>query len=567
MHFDYGTTTGYGKRTPDVVLNGDAGEQWVAARPTGLAPNTTYHARLVSVGADGTQASSADVTFTSAAAGPTLGAAGAASVGSTTAALNVQVDPNGQSTRYHVDYGDDASYGRSSADVDAGSAEAFADGQAALAGLDPSTTYHYRVVAANAGGTSYGPDGTFTTASAGPTLGPPNVLHPAARSGEVSLAVGPNGQATTLHVEYGATASYGQRSDDVAVDAASGDQAVAVTLRGLTPATDYHLRVVATNASGTQATDDLLFSTEPAGPTVLTGDALAAGRSATFSGQVNPNGEAVTYHFEYGRTTAYGTRTPDVALPAGDDYADAGADVVGLAADTTYHVRLVATSASGTRSGDDDSFATDQPGPSVSTGSAGALTGYAASIAGTVNPNGLATTYRFEYGPTTAYGSVTATQSLAAGYRTGAVSAALAGLLPGRTYHYRVAATNASGTRYGDDATLATTALPPDVTTGAASGLGTHTATVALQVNPNGDATSFRIEYGPTTAYQQQAVGTGVGSGTGVVTAMQSLTGLARGHALPLPGGRRERRGGDRRPGRDLPHRRARRRRSCRASR
>ena len=207
MHFDYGTTTGYGRRTPDVVLERGCAASSGSPPVRRVSRRTRrYHARLVSVGADGTQATSADVTFTSAAAGPTLGAAGAASVGSTTAALNVQVDPNGQSTRYHVDYGDDASYGRSSADVDAGSAEAFADGQAALAGLDPSTTYHYRVVAANASGTSYGPDGTFTTASAGPTLGPPNVLHPAARSGEVSLAVGPNGQATTLHVEYGATA-------------------------------------------------------------------------------------------------------------------------------------------------------------------------------------------------------------------------------------------------------------------------------------------------------------------------------------------------------------------------
>ena len=35
-------------------------------------------------------------------------------------------------TRYHVDYGDDAAYGRSTADVDAGSAEAFADLEADL---------------------------------------------------------------------------------------------------------------------------------------------------------------------------------------------------------------------------------------------------------------------------------------------------------------------------------------------------------------------------------------------------------------------------------------------------
>ena len=277
---------------------------------------------------------------------------------------------------------------------------------------------------------------------------------------------------------------------------------------------------------------------------MLTGDPLAAGRSATFSGQVNPNGEAVSYHFEYGRTTAVRdphTRRPR-CRPATTSPTPAPTSS-GSPPDTTYHVRLVATSASGTRSGDDDTFATDQPGPSVATGSAGAITGYAASIAGTVDPNGLATTYRFEYGPTTAYGSVTATQSLAAGYRTGAVSASLAGLLPGRSYHYRVAATNASGTRYGDDATLATTALPPDVTTGAASGLGTphghrraagqperRRHLVPHRVRPDDGLPAAGGRHRRRLGHRRRdrdAVAHRAGPG----------------HALPLPGRRRERRG------------------------
>lgn len=68
---------------------------------------------------------------------------------------------------------------------------------------------------------------------------------------------------------------------------------------------------------------------------------------------------------------------------------------------------------------------------------------------------------QFQYGLTAGYGSVTASQALAPDTAAVGLSAALGGLAPGTTYHYRVTATNPNGTTSGDDLTFTTTAPPP----------------------------------------------------------------------------------------------------------
>jgi Regulator of chromosome condensation (RCC1) repeat len=94
--------------------------------------------------------------------------------------------------------------------------------------------------------------------------------------------------------------------------------------------------------------------------------------------------------------------------------------------------------------------------PSVITFVATGITTAAATLHGTVSPNGLVTTARFEYGPTTAYGStVSVALAPSDGFNPQEVAATLASLAPGIT-HYRLTATNSLGTSYGADRTLAT---------------------------------------------------------------------------------------------------------------
>lgn len=76
------------------------------------------------------------------------------------------------------------------------------------------------------------------------------------------------------------------------------------------------------------------------------------------------------------------------------------------------------------------------------------------TLKGNINPNEAATTYKFEYGPTTSYGSSTPVGSLASGKFPVKVSAQLAGLEPQQVYHYRLSATNSFGTTLSGDYTF-----------------------------------------------------------------------------------------------------------------
>jgi hypothetical protein len=93
--------------------------------------------------------------------------------------------------------------------------------------------------------------------------------------------------------------------------------------------------------------------------------------------------------------------------------------------------------------------------PAATTGAASAVTATTATLNGTVSPNKESTTYRFEYGTTTAYGSQTPAGT-SGGNADRPVSADITGLAPSTTYHFRLVATNASGTATGADAQFTT---------------------------------------------------------------------------------------------------------------
>ena len=113
--------------------------------------------------------------------------------------------------------------------------------------------------------------------------------------------------------------------------------------------------------------------------------------------------------------------------------------------------------------------------PTVTTLTASNLTASAATLAASVNPNGAATTYWFNYGTTAAYGSVTGTNNLAAGASPSVVTGALTGLLQGTTYHYQIVAANPTGTSAGADATFTALSVTPPNLSGVTIGSGAFT--------------------------------------------------------------------------------------------
>ena len=87
-----------------------------------------------------------------------------------------------------------------------------------------------------------------------------------------------------------------------------------------------------------------------------------------------------------------------------------------------------------------------------------AVTSDAATVSGEVQDNDQSTTYWFQYGTTTGYGEQTSSASAPAWDGPQPVSGTLDGLAPGTTYHYRLVASNGSGTTMGGDETLTTSA-------------------------------------------------------------------------------------------------------------
>jgi hypothetical protein len=195
-------------------------------------------------------------------------------------------------------------------------------------------------------------------------------------------------------------------------------------------------------------------ATPCAAPTVTTGAASnVAGSSATLNGTVNPKGCSTTVRFQYGTTTSYGSTTGN-QTKTGNTTQNVAPNISGLTASTTYHFRIVATNSAGTRYGSDRTFTTTEP-PVVTTNAATQVARRSAKLNGSVNPHGLSTTVRFEYGRTTGYGSTTANQ-IFTGNTTQNVAAKISGLRSRRRYHFRIVATNSAGTSYGSNRTFTT---------------------------------------------------------------------------------------------------------------
>ena len=197
-------------------------------------------------------------------------------------------------------------------------------------------------------------------------------------------------------------------------------------------------------------------------PTVTTGThSHVTDTSAVLHGTINPNGNATAYYLEWGLTTAYGLTSPERSAGHGTKAVSVSATAAGLIPGTVYHYRLVAGNGSGSATGADHAFKTaGNPPPGVSTGPATLIGKNAATLTAEVSPNKQATTYYFEYGPSTAYGSQTLAATVPAGTVPVTVTANIQGLEAQTIFHYRIVALHGNtAPQPGADATLMTLPL------------------------------------------------------------------------------------------------------------
>ena len=423
--FDPSASDPYGAGTkvpmpPGTDIGSAFGDQDVSVAVSGLAATTTYHFRVVVVNSVGAT-DGGDQTFTTQTPLlPSVDGESVANVGASTATLEAQVNPNWADTTYYFEYVDAADFDPSASDpygagtkvpmppgADIGNSGTDQSASVNVAGLLPAVMYHFRVVAVNSVGTSYGSDQTFTTT--------PVLTGPGENVGQTTATLtgllNPGGSDATYYFEYGPSSNYGTVVPVAPADVGSGTTPVAVSevITGLDPHITYHFQLVGVIDGTTVDGGDQTFAAPYQQlPAANTSPAASVGRTtATLVGTVNPEGSDAGYQFQFGRTFAYGQAVPSVAADAGSDVRDHAfrETITGLEPNTTYHYRIVATSGAGQSYGDDVTFTTLPQAAIVSTSAAVGITSTTAVITGTINPLGADASYHFDYGTSTGYGT------------------------------------------------------------------------------------------------------------------------------------------------------------------
>jgi len=157
-------------------------------------------------------------------------------------------------------------------------------------------TYHFRVIAINASGTTYGGNMTFTTGGTAPAVTTNTSSGVTTTGATLNGTVNANNQSTTVTFEYGTTIAYGASISAVpATVSGISDTSVTASLTGLIANTTYHYRVIGQNASGTTNGADMIFTTGGGGPSVITNTPSGiTTNGAIFNGTINANSLSTT---------------------------------------------------------------------------------------------------------------------------------------------------------------------------------------------------------------------------------------------------------------------------------
>jgi hypothetical protein len=242
---------------------------------------------------------------------------------------------------------------------------------------------------------------------------------------------------------------------------------------------------------------------------------------------INPNYQLTKYQFMLGTDTSYSlgpilATEGELGAGFGDNEVsvDLRAEGHELQPNTEYHYQAVATNGAGSVEGGDATFLTLPNPPTATTGEASEITPESATVSGTVNPGSSGhsaqddTTYVFQYGTDTLYGSQAPLAPEDAGEGTSPVpaTAELEELEPGTTYHYRIVATNDnSGTPQtvdGEDETFTTASTPPILSGVSISRVAASAAMIVGTLEPQGLLTRYELQVGATPG-QLQAATTG----------------------------------------------------------
>ncbi len=294
-----------------------------------------------------------------------------------------------------------------------------------------------------------------------------------------------------------------------------GKEEVSQGVEGLTAGTQYTACLVAHNEAGTESATSLpvTFQTvlPPEAPET-TSPASVTATSAVLEGVLNPvrAGEEGTYEFLYrvSSTECEGERASPTEPPgvmSGAAEQAVSVSVGGLQPNAHYMFCLLARNAAGeTALGPAVGFTTSTAPPSIESETVSAVSAAGARLEGVVNPNNQATECMFQYGAEpslTAPTTVACEPLLLAGFGGQGVGVSVGGLEAGRTYYYRVLASNGTGTGEAAIAHFTTSTPPEPPTTSPVTAITTNSATFQGVLNPGGGGEAGSYEF----VYRQSA--------------------------------------------------------------
>ena len=447
---------------------------------TGLAPGSEYAACLLETLNDGKTARSAPVSFMTAVA-PQVPETASPATEITQSSVMVAgvLNPTAvASAGWHFGYSNAG--GGSCTEGPETSLEAEVEGQSVavgpvkVSGLEPHAIYKVCLVASNGAGEQVrGNEVLVETLGAAPVVGEESVPAITSSSATLQAIVNPGNEATTFSFQY-STEKAGETLvgtvgvvDGGAPLVGFGEQSASVeTGSVLAQDTSYFYRVIAKNAKGEETLGKLqVFSTLPETPENVQASGVT-GSSATLSGVLNASSKGepgANYEFLYqaGTETECEAGKQTSGTSAGGSPEPVQAQLTGLTPNTAYAVCLRVRNGAGQTAISSPPVAfTTLAVPLIEGGGSSNETESAADVQAGVNPDGsLLTSCVFEY-TTSSYAAgqqVPCSQSpqeIGAGTSLVSVTAALSGLHPNMTYHWRLTAGNAAGSNSGVDHTF-----------------------------------------------------------------------------------------------------------------
>jgi uncharacterized repeat protein (TIGR01451 family) len=383
--FEYGTTPSLGNQTSWQSVGSGNTAVNVFQSISGLQSNTTYYFRIVAQNQYGTtqgQILSFVTDIVNEGRAPDAFTDPATGISYNSAVLNGRVNPNGNNTSYYFEYGTNSSFGYTTGFQSAGSGNSQIFVSSYISGLNPNTTYYFRIVAQNNYGRSYGSTYTFTTNFYGGGFNPPgfapyvttySATNVSLNSATLNAQVNPNNSDTQAWFEYGTSPNYLPYTTGYSnIGSGNYNYNFNQNIYNLSANTTYYFRAVARNQYGINYGQILSFSTGSGSgyyyqtgnqPIVRTLPATyVSTNSALLNGEVNPNGGLTSAWIEYGPNVSLGLRTTVLPMGSANQNLPYSFAVTGLLPNTIYYFRMVAQNQYGTSYGQILSFQTQPTG-------------------------------------------------------------------------------------------------------------------------------------------------------------------------------------------------------------